>query len=450
MGAPALCSLAMARGPRPPVALLLAAVLLARGALSAPPKTARAKQPSSKQNVKQPNRTMEKAVYGTLRKGERYGEPCNLKVCTQWAHGRLYVLETYDGVGHRVANLLNGLALAHKHQMGFGGVIRAPNTRQVSDHGVNFSHVLDGLFGPGAADELMFRTDTFMTRDTTYLDMKLHQPFAIKFRTEQDFEKRFAEIDAEDHIYVPIVALHTSKSLVGYFPEDLQTLLGERLATRSLSFAPGKTSVAIHVRRGDLPKGDERATTDAYYFRLLDAILEEVQDADVHLWSSTTGTHRHEAPLWKSEDFDAYRSRGITVHLNDESMLDPWAHMSRADILVTSLSYFSYTPAVLSRGCVVYPGFAVYQGHRAEVPSNWINALDIEGLEAKSDYVPYEAPEGEHAMYMHPAEMEHHRRMKAKAEANGDVKVEFDSSSDASVFQRGLRECLQRRQGRSA
>jgi len=376
----------------------------------------------------------------------------------------LYVGETSDGVGHRMSHVLGALALAHKHGLGFGGLIRGYG-KPVSEQGVDFHRLLDGVFGPGAAKELMFRSDEYKPRELDYFNTKVHQPFAIQFADDVAFESRVHEVQPGYHVSVRGVGLHRSgSSLVGYFPDDFQATLGEHLGERPLAFAPGKLAVAIHVRRGDLQRGDERATCDGYYYRVLDAIREVAPDGDIHLWSSTAGSlmYPDRDRYWSSEDFDGFRDRGITIHLDDEDMLDPWAHMARADLLISSRSFFCYVPALLNRGCIVYPGVVAYAGHRPELPDNWIDALEIEGLQALNDYrVPIrkwgDEDFDEHEMEMMDEmgeEMFENFRLyeilgaprppRIRVMPNGEVKFEFDPSSDASGFQRKLRACLGR------
>jgi len=261
------------------------------------------------------------------------------------------------------------------------------------------------------------------------------------------------------HIFVPYTSFHSStQKFVGYFPESLQAKLGEHLAKRRLDFAPGRTSIAIHARRGDLPKGDERATSDAYYFRLLHAIRKVTPDADVHLWSSTATVY-WKNKTWTFEDFDDFRDHGVTVHLDDEDMLEAWAHMARADVLVTSMSHFSFAPAVLNPNCIVYPGSIRYLGERpAELPPNWINALDIEGLRPAADrIVPVGEDREDRALLFELEELEGHLPFRGRISdaelakldrvqvlPNGEIRFAFDHASNASAFQQQLRRCLRR------
>lgn len=111
--------------------------------------------------------------------------------------------------------------------------------------------------------------------------------------------------------------------------------------------------MALHVRRGDLTKSDEHALPDAWYYRLIDRIRRHAPRADIHVWSSTENMGQR--PIWTSRDFDGFRSRGCTVHLDDEDLLEPWAHFARADIFVATKSHFSEIGAMLNPYCVIAP-----------------------------------------------------------------------------------------------
>ena len=71
---------------------------------------------------------------------------------------------------------------------------------------------------------------------------------------------------------------------------------------------------------------------------------------DFHVWSSPKNIPAYDYDFWSSKDYDGYRQRNMTVHLdkkidNNKDMLKAWAHMARADILIMSQSSFSMVPA---------------------------------------------------------------------------------------------------------
>ena len=118
----------------------------------------------------------------------------------------------------------------------------------------------------------------------------------------------------------------------------------------------------MHLRRADLERSDTRATPDDYYYGLAEEIkkLLPAEDLDFHVWSSPKNIPAFDYHFWKSEDFDGYRQRGMTVHLDEkiddnDDMLKAWVHMSRADIFIMSQSSFSMVPAYMNTNCVIFP-----------------------------------------------------------------------------------------------
>lgn len=118
-----------------------------------------------------------------------------------------------------------------------------------------------------------------------------------------------------------------------------------------LLFSPGRLSVAIHIRRGrdvSLQFHPDRYTPDEYYFDIIDRIRAVHPDADVHVFSSLEDTASEKA-------FKEYADRRVQVHLEDEiGTKEAWANMMSADVFVMAKSSFSYVPAMVNRGCVIY------------------------------------------------------------------------------------------------
>mmetsp|Transcript_26738 Transcript_26738/g.83342 ORF Transcript_26738/g.83342 Transcript_26738/m.83342 type:complete len:280 (+) Transcript_26738:112-951(+) len=129
-----------------------------------------------------------------------------------------------------------------------------------------------------------------------------------------------------------------------------EQLLGASGASELRSRLAGGVTLVLHVRRGDLRRNKRdagRLIPDEWYFDMLRAIRQHAPAVDVHVFSSTEGFYRR-------EDFRGYERRGARVHL-DGDPLRAWAFCSRAHIFVMSASAFSYVPAVLNPGCVIYP-----------------------------------------------------------------------------------------------
>jgi len=79
---------------------------------------------------------------------------CSLPLCV--FHGptapRLWVAEQSDGAGHRMMNVVNGMAVAQKVGMNFGGVLQWEVGSEVTDQHVNFTDVAAALFGATTND----------------------------------------------------------------------------------------------------------------------------------------------------------------------------------------------------------------------------------------------------------------------------------------------------------
>lgn len=270
---------------------------------------------------------------------------------------RLFVIEHIDGAGHRMKTIIEGIAVAVKNRMNFGGVMPVPNT--VTEHGHDFRKVVDAFFG-GRASEALFPAK--------------RPEFAFEFKGGvRELEDKREDIKEMTSVYCPntneweMMQVPTSR----YFSPALRAALRNPLEQRSLNFAPGKAAVAVHLRRGDLRPGEHRATEDKYYFELLKHLRAELPEADVHVWSSTKNIladPKH--PRWKETDFDGYRQWGATVHLDDADLLDPWAHMARAHVLIMSMSSFSIVPGMLNQNCVIYAGSV------SKPLDGWVNGME--------------------------------------------------------------------------
>lgn len=96
---------------------------------------------------------------------------------------------------------------------------------------------------------------------------------------------------------------------------------------------------------------------------------------DFHVWSSPKNIPAFDYDYWTSKDYDGYRQRNMTVHLDEqidsnEDMLTAWAHMARADIFIMSQSSFSMVPGYMNSNCVIFPS-------NIDAPlDNWMNGRD--------------------------------------------------------------------------
>ena len=106
---------------------------------------------------------------------------------------------------------------------------------------------------------------------------------------------------------------------------------------------------------------------------------------DVHIFTSTIADERRyrtvhgERRFWTSADFDVFRRRGVSVHIDVEGRGGPakhpalttdaallhMAHWSTADIFLAGHSSFSSIPALLNPNCVMAPMYTPNSAKRA-------------------------------------------------------------------------------------
>jgi hypothetical protein len=140
-------------------------------------------------------------------------------------------------------------------------------------------------------------------------------------------------------------------------------------------FKNNKKNVAIHIRRPNvidetLLQEDQkqfnyynRYTTDEYFLGVIQRIRDENPGADLlfHIYSQTN----------KRSNFDCYVSEDTQLHI-DEDICSTFIGLAAADILVTSVSSFSYIAGYFNYGTVIYFPF----WHKPL--SHWLTYTDFE------------------------------------------------------------------------
>jgi hypothetical protein len=122
-----------------------------------------------------------------------------------------------------------------------------------------------------------------------------------------------------------------------------------------LMFRPGRVSLAVHIRRGDVtaeaaaanPNLALRYQHETYFETVLGETLAAIDgrfEPDIYIFSQgdpeTLATFRRFPNVRFCTDMGAHQS---------------FAHMAAADILITSKSSFSYKPALLGAGIRIVP-----------------------------------------------------------------------------------------------
>ncbi|MGE9291396.1 MAG: alpha-1,2-fucosyltransferase, partial [Puniceicoccales bacterium] len=148
----------------------------------------------------------------------------------------------------------------------------------------------------------------------------------------------------------------------------------------SLLFNKERTSIAAHIRRGDICQKDNKSNPNLtmrwldneYFIQILDTVTEQLRDKrkyEIFLFSQG-----------KEIDFKEFKKFDNFQLCNEMSAIDSFNHMTHADILITSRSSFSYKPALLNRGIKICPpGF----WHTYPDTPDWIEVQSYSAFQEK-------------------------------------------------------------------
>jgi hypothetical protein len=261
---------------------------------------------------------------------------------------KIYIKEGSDGLGSRLHDIIAGVAIAAKSRMALAGVSVGRKACGVS-HGINILEAAGSFFGLQDPN-LMFK---FEDPDTGYCQVHLSAKSFL------DTLKKYGMPGSNCNILISSNSLARDLSVHGsasswYTPRLRQELRNGFIWKKPLAFNTGSTSIAIHIRRGDVKEGfglwEARGTSDQWRFSLIAQLKTLVPRADIHVFSNLEGDS-------SSSEYDGYRARGATVHLDEADPIETWAHLVAADVFVMAKSSFSYVPALLNDNCLVYQGF---------------------------------------------------------------------------------------------
>lgn len=264
-----------------------------------------------------------------------------------------YYNERRDGCGARALDVVASMAVAAKTGVRFGGVV----TNAVKAHGTDCNAEIASLFG----NQLNFFTGNPYKCPSARIcsSVECHSIYEFQERLKHNHGNtlHLRALD-EDQTLSPGVAMELTNHmhLVGPFGFLTASFVkGMRAQAASFAgharhFTGGALPIAMHVRRGDVTSSDMlRWVSDEDNFRIIDVVREVLPKAQIHIFSSAEGNY-------SSASFEEYRRRGALVHLHD-SVIDTWAHFIKAKLFIMGRSSFSYVPALLSTGCVVYQQF---------------------------------------------------------------------------------------------
>lgn len=171
-----------------------------------------------------------------------------------------------DGLGSRLHEVIASMAIAASMRMALGGVIFGKKTCQVS-RGLNILEAAGSFFGIEDASLMFKQVETKM--DQIYPTLgKLQKSIKTYGRPSR------ASIFLSSNCLA--CAIDHGNASSWYTPRLLSELRKAFVWNEPLSFKTGSTSIAIHIRRGDVNPDDKfgRGTSDQLYVRLIEQLSE--------------------------------------------------------------------------------------------------------------------------------------------------------------------------------
>eukprot|EP00747_Dinoflagellata_sp_TGD_P118473 gnl/TRDRNA2_/TRDRNA2_172823_c0_seq4.p1 gnl/TRDRNA2_/TRDRNA2_172823_c0~~gnl/TRDRNA2_/TRDRNA2_172823_c0_seq4.p1 ORF type:complete len:369 (+),score=23.48 gnl/TRDRNA2_/TRDRNA2_172823_c0_seq4:63-1169(+) len=253
----------------------------------------------------------------------------------------LFVKARSDGLGAAAQSITASMAFAASHRMNFGGALNIGG----KPHGVDTKLAMNELYGSSLFEATCMPADRRITFD--------------RVEEMDDFLRGGKQIPQGHHVFLKddCVACHLDNRFRGHSSRERYNTSfleafrhASSLTTHPQSLTPrDRPLVAMHIRRGDVKRGDPRQairfTPDELYYMLASKILEQLPNADIHVFSQGG-----------NEEFDGYKKRGMKLHLNTD-VIEAWRYFANADVMIAAKSSFSFVPALLNTGCVIYQNF---------------------------------------------------------------------------------------------
>lgn len=239
------------------------------------------------------------------------------------------------GIGHQASNILAGMVLARELNMTFAynpiGDADWNCLLGLGEHEIMAKRLLENNFKLIRLPK--FNEDTI---ETIRAIIGSYHGKKVVFRLEQDqFCKEIYKVKESLHIH---------------FCRNLTTLFSEEL------YQAGDINVAVHVRRGDIAKADnapldsltERWLDNAYYIKALEELKRvfPLQGRTMKIFVFSQGNETA---------FSEFQTFSNVKLMLDTDPISTFIHLTRADILLTSLSSFSFIAGLYSKGLKVCP-----------------------------------------------------------------------------------------------
>ena len=128
----------------------------------------------------------------------------------------------------------------------------------------------------------------------------------------------------------------------------MPTLRKIKQSRELIYFNKNVINVAVHIRRGDVNKSQypDRYLPTSYFKTIIDKLLVQFPGANVCIFTEITSENR--------EEFNIFTNIKI---ISGGDVLITFEHLSKADILITSKSSFSYVAALYNGNTVLYTIF---------------------------------------------------------------------------------------------
>jgi len=277
---------------------------------------------------------------------------CSLCNLAQNSSTTMFAIQRGDGAGTRIGQTLLSLAYAAQNSMNFGGFFLDPRQKDIV-HGADQPRAMRAFLGFNYSDMLVHT-------------MRPHFDLCWNGR-----DTLGSGLDGQEILLLECNGMECRRDqgiLTLPFLSELRK--STSLLRHATPYFTGKgMKVVIHIRRGDrLPKGSpniarkvngQHYASDALYLNFLRRFLQRTRNAELHVISTTEGG-------FASENFDIYRNLGIQVHL-DGDIIDDWAHMAQADLLLIAPSTYSWVAGLLNEKCV-----AIYNLFQYPIVLDWI------------------------------------------------------------------------------
>ena len=176
---------------------------------------------------------------------------------------------------------------------------------------------------------------------------------------------------------------NTAPQLMKQLPLRMTALIRDELKKQPMPWKAGTPAVAFHMRRGDVgcaskERYDQTAIGNGFgdpssenfrlvhddswleFLELIRKLLPEIgaPAPKVHAYSSTSTLYREKQKkqkrrCWEAEDFDVFRAKDVTVHLDESDLLPLLATWTFAHVFVHSLSHLSELASYVNMYCVI-------------------------------------------------------------------------------------------------